>query len=54
MRHPRTDKIAVVRGEDQYWIYLSVNDDTDNGSIIDFIQQRRRYALCEVRRELRS
>ena len=53
MRHPGGDKIVIARGEDQHWIYFSVRDDTDNGSIIDFIQHRRRCTLGEVRRELR-
>ena len=53
MRHPAGDKVVIARGEDQHWIYFSVRDDTDNGSIIDFIQHRRRSSLAEVRRELR-
>jgi hypothetical protein len=53
MRHPGGDKIVIARGEDRHWIYFSVRDDTDNGSIIDFIQHRRRCTLGTVRRELR-
>lgn len=53
MRHPGGDKIVVARGEDQHWIYFSVRDDSDNGSIVDFIQRRRRCTLGDVRRELR-
>jgi len=53
MRHPNGDKIVIARGEDQHWIYFSVRDDTDNGSIIDFIQHRRGLSLGEIRRELR-
>ena len=40
--------------EDRHWIYFSVRDDIDNGSIIDFIQHRRRCTLGAVRRELRT
>jgi len=53
MRHPGGDKIVIARGEDDHWIYFSVRNDTDNGSIIDFIQHRRRCSIGEVRRELR-
>lgn len=53
MRHPNGDKIVIARGEDQHRIYFSVRDDSDNGSIIDFVQRRRRCTLGDVRRELR-
>ena len=53
MRHPNGDKIVIARGEDQHWIYFSVRDDSDNGSIIDFVQRRRRCTLGDIRRELR-
>jgi len=53
MRPPGGDKIVIARGEDPHWVYFSVRDDTDNGSIIDFIQHRRRCSIGEVRRELR-
>jgi hypothetical protein len=53
MRHPGGDKIVIARGEDDHWIYFSVRDDSDNGSIIDFIQHRRRCSLSAVRQELR-
>ncbi len=54
MRHPNGDKIVIARGEDQHWIYFSVRDDADNGSIVDFVQRRRRCTLGDVRRELRQ
>lgn len=53
MRHPGGDKVVIARGEDQHWIYFSVRDGVDNGSIIDFIQHRRRCTLVAVRQELR-
>jgi len=53
MRHPNGDKIVIARGEDQHWIYFSVRDDADNGSIVDFVQRRRHRTLGDVRRELR-
>jgi hypothetical protein len=53
MRHPNGDKVVIARGEDQHWIYFSVRDDSDNGSIVDFVQRRRHCTLGDVRRELR-
>ena len=53
MHHPCGDKIVITRGEDQHWIYFSVRDETDNGSIIDFIQHRRRCSIVAVRWTLR-
>ena len=54
MRHPATDdKIIVKRGEDGHYLYFSVRDDHDNGSIIDFVQHRLGGSLGVVRKELR-
>jgi hypothetical protein len=53
MGHSGGDKIVIARGEDDHWIYFSVRDETDNGSIIDFIQHRRRCSIGAVRQELR-
>ena len=47
------DKIIITRGQDNHWTYFSVGDTGDNGSIIDFIQNRERLNLGEVRKELR-
>ena len=54
MRHPATDdKIIVSRGEhDGHWIYFSVRDARDHGTIVDFIQRRGGGTLGAVRREL--
>ena len=40
MRHPDGDKIVIARNEGRTWIYFSVRDDRDNGTIIDFVQNR--------------
>ena len=40
MRHTR-DKLVVKRDHDGHYVYFSVRDDRDNGSIIDFLQKRR-------------
>jgi len=53
MRHPDGDKIILGMGADQHWIYFSVHDPADHGSIIDFVQARQRLNLGQVRRELR-
>ncbi len=53
MRARAGEKIVIARAEDRHWIYFSVQDDLDNGSIIDFVQQRRNCSLGGVRQELR-
>ena len=53
MKHPDGDKIILGMGHDEHWIYFSVHDPSDSGSIIDFVQQRRGMNLGQVRRELR-
>jgi len=54
MRHPVTDdKIVIMRGMDAHYVYFSVRDDRDNGTIIDFVQFRQGMSLGAVRRELR-
>jgi hypothetical protein len=54
MRHPSThDKIIIKRDTDGHYVYFSVRDDRDNGSIIDFVQHRQRLSLGTVRTELR-
>ena len=53
MRRKDGDKIVIARGADRHWIYFSVRDDTDNGSIIDFVQKRKGCTLGGVRQALR-
>ena len=53
MREEGGDKIVIARGQDRHWIYFSVRDDTDNGTIVDFVQNRKGVKLGGVRRELR-
>jgi hypothetical protein len=54
MRHPVSDdKIIVSRApRDRHWIYFSVRDSRDHGSIVDFVQRRGGGTLGDVRREL--
>jgi hypothetical protein len=54
MRNPDGDKIIVKRDVDGHYVYFSVRDDKDHGSIVDFIQQRRKLNLGQVRKELRG
>ena len=53
MKHPDGDKIIIGVGHDQHWLYFSVRDPADNGSIIDFVQRRRGGSIGDVRKELR-
>lgn len=48
------DKIIVTRQRDGHDVYFNVGDDRDNGSIIDFFQNRTRQNLGQLRKELRG
>ena len=52
MRSPR-DKIVIVTASNGHWLFFSVDDDDDNGTIIDFAQNRQGMNLGQVRKELR-
>ena len=54
LRHELGDKIVVATDTDGHGIYFSVRDDADNGTIIDFVQNRSNLRLGGVRKELRS
>lgn len=53
MRGPKDDKLIVAKSQDGHWVYFSIRDEADNGSIIDFAQRRQGLNLGQVRRELR-
>jgi hypothetical protein len=53
MRHANGDKIIIKRGSDGHYIFFSVHQSDDNGTIIDFVQKRMRLSLGAVRKELR-
>ncbi|WP_309387251.1 DUF3991 and TOPRIM domain-containing protein [Cerasicoccus frondis] len=54
MRGPSNDKIVVtVNGQNGHWIYFSVRDDRDNGSIVDFVQNRTSDNFGQIRLRLR-
>ena len=54
MRDPKGDKIIIRRDATSgHYVYFSVRDDRDNGTIIDFVQYRQNLSLGAVRMELR-
>ena len=48
------DKIVIKRNANGHYVYFSVRDDADNGTIIDFVQNRQRLSLGNVRKALRE
>ena len=55
MRHPDTDdKIIIRRDRDGHWTYFSVRNDRDNGTAIDFLQNRGTRSIGDVRKQLRA
>ena len=54
LRHDNGDKIVIATDTDGHGVYFSVRDDADNGTIIDFVQNRNNVKLVEVRKELRD
>ena len=48
-----TDKIVISVNENAHWMYFSVSDLQDSGTIIDFVQNRFNLNLGQVRQELR-
>lgn len=56
MRNPNGDKIAITHGQ-KGWVYFSVRDEADNGTIIDFVKNRELSgtgSLGEIRKKLRQ
>lgn len=54
MRHPKGDKIILARGTDRHWIYFSIGDNADSGTVVDFLQNRGGGNLGEIRKTLRD
>ena len=48
------DKIVVKRKGNGHYVFFSVRDDRDNGTIIDFLQGRKCLSLGGVRKALRA
>lgn len=53
MERGKGDKIALGMGQDGHWLYYTIDDWDDQGSIIDFVQNRIGGSLGSVRKELR-
>jgi hypothetical protein len=51
MRHANGDKVIIKRDADEHYVYFSVRDEADHGSIIDFVQHRLGLNLGAVRRD---
>ena len=43
------DKIVVKRNRNGHYVFFSVRDDRDNGTLIDFLQRRQNLSLGAVR-----
>lgn len=54
MRGPNGDKIIIARDAGSgHWMYFSVTDERDNGTIVDFVDHRQRLSLGAIRKALR-
>jgi hypothetical protein len=48
------DKIVVKRNGNGHFVFFSLRDDGDNGTVIDFVQRRQHLSLGGVRQLLRT
>lgn len=48
------DKIVVKRNGNGHYVFFSLRDDSDHGTVIDFVQRRQRLSLGGVRQVLRT
>ena len=53
-RESDADKIVITTARNGTGMYFSVRDNTDNGTIIDFVQKRHCGTLGQVRQKLRT
>ena len=53
LKHESGDKV-VAKLDNGHWVYFSVHDRTDNGSVMDFVQRRIGGSLGHVRKLLRE
>src|SRR2546429_2470374 len=47
------DKIVVKRNGNGHYVFFSVRDDRDNGTVVDLLQRRQNLSLGAVRQILR-
>ncbi len=52
MRHAATGDKIIVSKKGLNWVYFSVSNDADNGTIVDFISNRTAKTLPEIGKEL--
>ena len=52
MRRNR-DKVVIKRNPNGHYVYFSVHDDRDNGTIVDFVKNKKGLSLGQARKELR-
>ena len=55
MRHSNGDKVVIAVTSSKHWVYFNVHGGSqeDSGTIIDFVQARKKVTLGDVRKELR-
>ncbi len=53
MKHPNGDKVIISKRGSNY-VYFSVSDDKDNGTIVDFIRKRTTKTFPEIGQELQK
>lgn len=53
MKHPNGDKVIISKRGSNY-VYFSVSDDKDNGTIVDFIRKRTSKTFPEIGLELQK
>jgi hypothetical protein len=53
MKHPNGDKVIISKRGSNY-VYFSVSDDKDNGTIVDFIRKRTDKTFPEIGQELQK
>jgi hypothetical protein len=53
MKNKFGEKLVVATASDGHGIYFNVGDDSDNGTIIDYVKNHKNMNLGQVRKELR-
>ena len=54
MVHADGDKLIVSRTDEGTWVFFSVQNSSDNGTVIEFLQRRTGENLGQIRRRLRD
>ena len=54
LRDGTGDKLIAKVNEHGHWVYFSVRDPADNGTIVDFIQHRTGESLGHVKKQIRG